>query len=203
MLAVFYLLKDTYSLSPAEVSFWIAMTFAPWLFKPFWAYLSDTVPINGLRRKPYLIIFSLIQFASYVAIGFSGSFPFWATITLLVTSGIGRCGIVSVAQALLSLLTRGQLKSLSGLDDVAVHMGRDNFARMKELVDEIYDVRRARPAPRVPPWTPRAFFAFPPSPPGCTSRAVTAFIAVRVVESSVPSCDTENDGPGTGESRMV
>ena len=36
-----------------------------------------------------------------------------------------------------------------------------------------------------------------------SAAAVAAFIAARVVESSVPNCDTENEGPAQENRKMV
>ena len=34
----------------------------PWIVKPFWGVLTDTVPIFGYRRKSYLILFGCLGF---------------------------------------------------------------------------------------------------------------------------------------------
>ena len=36
---------------------WKAIAHIPWMIKPLYGFVTDTFPINGLRRQPYIIIF--------------------------------------------------------------------------------------------------------------------------------------------------
>lgn len=56
-LALSYLYKDDLKLHPAEVSRINSIVFIPWILKPIYGLISDSFPIFGYRRKPYLFIF--------------------------------------------------------------------------------------------------------------------------------------------------
>jgi len=55
-LAKDFYLKDELHLSPSETALILSISQAPWLVKPLWGFLSDSVPIFGYRRKSYLMI---------------------------------------------------------------------------------------------------------------------------------------------------
>jgi hypothetical protein len=38
---------------------WKAIAHIPWMIKPLYGFVTDTFPINGLRRQPYIIICGL------------------------------------------------------------------------------------------------------------------------------------------------
>ena len=50
----FYMI-DTLDATPGEQSIIIGLTNLPWALKIFCGFLTDSYPINGLRRKPYLL----------------------------------------------------------------------------------------------------------------------------------------------------
>ena len=43
-----------------QVAFLTSFAAFPWVVKPFYGFLSDTVPIFGYRRRSYLIICGLL-----------------------------------------------------------------------------------------------------------------------------------------------
>ncbi|KAL4449702.1 hypothetical protein ABPG74_008075 [Tetrahymena malaccensis] len=61
-LAVSYLYKDDYKLSPYQVSIAQSIVSLPWIFKPIWGLTSDCIPFMQYRRKSYLILCGLISF---------------------------------------------------------------------------------------------------------------------------------------------
>ncbi|PFH38648.1 putative folate/biopterin transporter [Besnoitia besnoiti] len=68
-LAIYYLLKDDLGLSPPEVSAIFIAPALPWVFKPFFAFLSDTFAVFGYRRKPYMIVFSTLEAIGFLMLG--------------------------------------------------------------------------------------------------------------------------------------
>jgi hypothetical protein len=55
------LFKNVYKLEPgtsATLSFWILF---PWNLKILYGLMSDNFPIAGARRKPYIVVMSLIS----------------------------------------------------------------------------------------------------------------------------------------------
>lgn len=59
-LAVFTFFKDDLALDPASVGFLTGLGFAPWVIKPLYGFLSDTVPLFGYRRRSYLILCGIL-----------------------------------------------------------------------------------------------------------------------------------------------
>jgi Na+/melibiose symporter-like transporter len=54
-----YLYKDDLGLQPSDVARINSLVFIPWIIKPIYGLISDSFPIFGYRRKPYLFIFGL------------------------------------------------------------------------------------------------------------------------------------------------
>lgn len=54
-LAVFTFFKDDLGLSPATVGILTGLGAAPWVIKPLYGFLSDSVPLFGYRRRSYLV----------------------------------------------------------------------------------------------------------------------------------------------------
>lgn len=65
-LAMNYLYKDDLKLEPWEVSRINSFAYIPWIIKPVYGFISDSFPIAGYRRKPYLILFGLIVMSCWL-----------------------------------------------------------------------------------------------------------------------------------------
>lgn len=50
-----YYMKDVQKLQPSEAQVYHGMIMMPWIVKPLWGLLTDTVPIAGRRRRPYFV----------------------------------------------------------------------------------------------------------------------------------------------------
>ncbi|CAL8466314.1 g5850 [Coccomyxa elongata] len=66
-LGVSFLYKDEFQLEPASVAFLTSFAAFPWVVKPVYGFLSDTVPIFGYKRRSYLIICGLLGSMSWLA----------------------------------------------------------------------------------------------------------------------------------------
>lgn len=60
-LAIEYMFKDDYNFSPSTSQALISITALPWIVKPFFGYISDTLPLFGYRRKTYLIMLGSVS----------------------------------------------------------------------------------------------------------------------------------------------
>lgn len=54
-LAVAFFLKDNLGLSPAECAALTGAAMFPWLVKPLYGFISDSLPLFGYRRRSYLV----------------------------------------------------------------------------------------------------------------------------------------------------
>lgn len=70
-LAIYYLFKDDLLLTPPEVSAIFIAPALPWIAKPLFAFCSDSYPIFGCRRKPYMAFFSFLQALGFALLALS------------------------------------------------------------------------------------------------------------------------------------
>ncbi|CAA7394810.1 unnamed protein product [Spirodela intermedia] len=59
-LAVSFYLKDDLHLDPAETAVVTGISALPWLVKPLYGFISDSIPLFGYRRRSYLILSGLL-----------------------------------------------------------------------------------------------------------------------------------------------
>ncbi|KAM0892698.1 hypothetical protein ACQ4PT_025584 [Festuca glaucescens] len=76
-LAVSFYLKDDLHLDPAETAVISGFSSLPWLIKPIYGFISDSIPLFGYRRRSYLILS-----------GFLGAFS-WSLMATAVDSKYG------------------------------------------------------------------------------------------------------------------
>ena len=103
-LPLLYTLKSRYFLSQIAASAMIGVSLAPWLLKPLLGLLTDTVPVFGLRRKPYIMGSATVNVIALILIAYAqahqlGSFV--VPLTLMIVRTFGRAMIDSAAQGLL------------------------------------------------------------------------------------------------------
>ncbi|SOV15507.1 folate transporter 2 [Plasmodium gaboni] len=67
-LAIYYLFKDYFRLTPYQVSLILMYPYIPFILKPVIALITDSFSIFGMRRKPYLFLFSLFQSLNFLAL---------------------------------------------------------------------------------------------------------------------------------------
>ena len=81
-----YLYKDDLKLQPYEVAKINSFVYIPWIIKPVYGFISDSFPIYGYRRKPYLFIFGIT-----VILG-------WLSMATWVDTVAGTVSIVMINQ---------------------------------------------------------------------------------------------------------
>ncbi|MBI2108924.1 MAG: MFS transporter [Parcubacteria group bacterium] len=65
-------LKNNLGLNPAGQASFMFLVTIPWMIKPLYGFLSDSVPIFGYRRKSYFFIASFLSLGAYILISFFG-----------------------------------------------------------------------------------------------------------------------------------
>ncbi|SBT35096.1 transmembrane protein [Plasmodium ovale wallikeri] len=85
-LAIYYLFKDFFRLTPYQVSLILMYPYIPFILKPVIALVTDSVSIFGMRRKPYLFLFSLFQSLNFLALAFLDLSVLQATLILFFIS---------------------------------------------------------------------------------------------------------------------
>uniref|UniRef100_K3WSZ3 Major facilitator superfamily (MFS) profile domain-containing protein n=1 Tax=Globisporangium ultimum (strain ATCC 200006 / CBS 805.95 / DAOM BR144) TaxID=431595 RepID=K3WSZ3_GLOUD len=111
-----YYLNETLALPPAQSEALRGTAAIPWIIKPIYGILSDSVPIWGTRRKSYLLIFSAISALAYIALSVPGLITTYhsALVALVVASlGIAFCDVVVEAARTERDDMAGNLQTLS------------------------------------------------------------------------------------------
>jgi folate/biopterin transporter len=85
-LAVSFFLKDELMLSPAQVSALLGIAALPWMMKPVFGLLSDSLPIFGYRRRSYLVLSGIIGAMSWVSLATIVHDSWAATIAIALSS---------------------------------------------------------------------------------------------------------------------
>jgi len=85
-LAVSFFLKDDLGLSPAEVASMVGITMLPWTIKPLYGLISDGFPVFGYRRRPYLLLSSVLGIFAWASMGLWVATPFWAIAMIAIGS---------------------------------------------------------------------------------------------------------------------
>lgn len=79
-LPIQYLIKNVMKLNEVDAQYFAAATSLAWLVKPIWGYISDTFPIMGYRRKPYLIGMSFAAASAWFGLAwmaYNQNFNYW------------------------------------------------------------------------------------------------------------------------------
>ena len=103
-LPLLYTLKSRYLMSQVTASALIGVSHVPWLFKPFLGLLTDTVPIYGLRRKPYIIASAGLNVLALSLIAYSQAHVLGGLVvplSLMLVRTFGRAMIDATSQGLL------------------------------------------------------------------------------------------------------
>ncbi|XP_039131102.1 folate-biopterin transporter 1, chloroplastic [Dioscorea cayenensis subsp. rotundata] len=112
-LAVSFYLKDDLHLDPAETAVVSGVSALPWLVKPLYGFISDSIPLFGYRRRSYLFLSGLLGALS------------WSLMATFVDSKYGAAfcillGSLSVAfsdvvvDSMVVERARGESQSMSG-----------------------------------------------------------------------------------------
>lgn len=113
-LAVSFYFKDELGLDPAELAIFSGLSALPWLIKPVYGFLSDTVPIFGYRRRSYLALCGVIGCAAWSTLALSHPSPTFTTLLLLVASAGTACSDV-VVDSIVVGASRNASASVAGM----------------------------------------------------------------------------------------
>ncbi|XP_050233638.1 probable folate-biopterin transporter 3 [Mercurialis annua] len=63
-----YYMKDEQKLQPSEAQVYFGLLQLPWIVKPLWGLLTDSVPILGYRRRPYFVFAGVLTATAMLAL---------------------------------------------------------------------------------------------------------------------------------------
>ena len=100
--------------SIAKITFITSVASAPWFFKIVYGAISDALPIGGLRRKPYLIICSILSCVGWILLGLFPPYEKWLIIAMM---------IANLGLAAVDVITDGLVVEYSRKNTAQVYQG--------------------------------------------------------------------------------
>jgi MFS family permease len=85
-LAVSFFLKDELLLSPVQMSAIVGISTIPWMTKPLYGFISDSLPLFGYHRKPYIVLSGILGCTAWVCLGTVVHTSTTATIMIVLSS---------------------------------------------------------------------------------------------------------------------
>ncbi|KAJ9552645.1 hypothetical protein OSB04_016690 [Centaurea solstitialis] len=105
-LAVSFYFKDDLHLDPAETAVITGASAFPWLIKPLYGFISDSIPLFGYRRRSYLVLSGLLGALS------------WSLMATFVNDKYGACFCIILGS--LSVAFSDVLHDMSDVNDAVV-----------------------------------------------------------------------------------
>lgn len=105
--AMRYWMMDTVRVSPAQMAAIFGVVAIPWCLKPVYGFISDSYPIFGYRRRPYMIGFAFLAAYMWILLPFVPHDEFVITLVMTVSSG-SMCFADVMADSLLVEAARGE-----------------------------------------------------------------------------------------------
>ncbi|CAN1310427.1 Folate-biopterin transporter 1, chloroplastic [Linum perenne] len=112
-LAVSFYLKDNLRLDPAETAVISGFSALPWLVKPLYGFISDSVPLFGYRRRSYLVLSGLLGALSWSLMATLVNDKYGAALCILLGSFSVAFSDV-VVDSMVVERARGESQSTSG-----------------------------------------------------------------------------------------
>ena len=82
----FWLIEDV-QVTPAQMAAIFGIVAIPWCLKPLYGFISDSTPLFGFRRRPYMIISSFVSSICWIILPFCSNDAFVITAFLTISSG--------------------------------------------------------------------------------------------------------------------
>jgi folate/biopterin transporter len=128
-LALSYMYKDDFKLSPAQVALFTSLMTIPWIIKPLWGFISDCCPILGKRRSPYLMIFGITGATCWILLGTSSpSLLLTFVILLVIQTSVCFCNVIG--EALVVEESKKVHKFQESLEKQENHENASNFVTL-------------------------------------------------------------------------
>jgi len=100
--------------TPAQMSAMMGIMSVPWIFKPVYGFISDTYPINGYRRKPFMMMGALFSAIMWIILPFCQKDEL--IVSLVMTSAsLGLCIADVMADSLLVEAARKENEKNKGI----------------------------------------------------------------------------------------
>ncbi|KAM2994176.1 hypothetical protein FF2_046178 [Malus domestica] len=88
-ISIQYYLKDDQKVQPSEAQVYFGIIQIPWIVKPFWGLLTDTLPVLGYRRKPYFVFAGLLGVISMLVLSLDKNLNLTMSLLALMAGSAG------------------------------------------------------------------------------------------------------------------
>ncbi|KAG2486124.1 hypothetical protein HYH03_015219 [Edaphochlamys debaryana] len=112
-LAVAFFFKDELHIEPAEVAVLTGLSTIPWMIKPLYGFISDSVPLLGYRRRSYLVLCGLIGFTAWMTLSY-GVHGVKGAVACMILASLGTAASDVVVDSIVVERTRGHPQSVAG-----------------------------------------------------------------------------------------
>jgi folate/biopterin transporter len=112
--AMRYWMMEEVRVSPAQMSAIFGVVAIPWCMKPIYGFISDSYPLFGLRRRPYMVIMSYVSCLMWIILPFVPHDEFLITLVMTVSSA-GLCFTDVMADSLLVEAAREESEDEKGI----------------------------------------------------------------------------------------
>ena len=112
--AMRFWMMDDVNVTPAQMAAIMGVTAIPWCLKPVYGFISDSYPIGGLRRRPYMIVCSFICCFMWIVLPFVPHEEFVITLVMTISSA-GLCFADVMADSLLVEVARDEDDNNKGI----------------------------------------------------------------------------------------
>ncbi|KXZ46444.1 hypothetical protein GPECTOR_43g880 [Gonium pectorale] len=112
-LAVSFFFKDELHIQPAEVAVLTGLSSIPWMVKPLYGFISDSVPLFGYRRRSYLVLCGLMGTAAWSTLAF-GVRDAQGAVACMLLASLGTAASDVVVDSIVVERARGHHQSVAG-----------------------------------------------------------------------------------------
>ncbi len=112
--AMRYWMMDTLKVSPAQMAAIFGVVAIPWCLKPLYGFISDSYPIFGYRRRPYMVGFAFLSAYMWILLPFVPHDEFIVTLVMTLSSG-SMCFADVMADSLLVEAARQENEDEQGI----------------------------------------------------------------------------------------
>jgi len=112
--AMRYWMMDDVRVSPAQMAAIFGVVSIPWCMKPVYGFISDSYPLFGYRRRPYMIIFAFLSSYMWILLPFVAHDEFVITLVMTLSSG-SMCFADVMADSLLVEAAREESEADRGI----------------------------------------------------------------------------------------
>jgi len=113
-MAMRFWMIDDVQVTPAQMAAIFGVTSIPWCLKPLYGFISDSYPIGGYRRRPYMVLMSFLSCFMWILLPFVPHDEFVITLVLTLSSA-GLCFTDVMADSLLVEAARDETEKNKGI----------------------------------------------------------------------------------------